>query len=675
MKLAELKREFDAVLSLGGNCQTAYQLDRIGLRSSSGPLDWMLTYSLPMLTELLQSRFQEYFARENIQLLPAGEGAYHHVLFDDRYQSTSMHDIDIVPGREWVEDYPAFREKLDRRIRRFLQQVEKSDSVLFVRLAGTREQTEALVTALEALRPQGDFFLLVVNYTDDRRLIELDWGLDRVCSVLLPNDDIRWEGNDAAWDALFDGITRREEVQPVTNTHSLEGYSHKVSYEPGETILFKVHSPQPQFSVEFIRFGLEEQSMYEAHGIAGYVQPYPLHAYRDGCNWSTSYAFTVPEEWPSGLYAARLFDEAGGWFYITFVLKAPPKKAKPSLVVLASTNTWQAYNDWGGASLYEYHLSDGPGKTHSAILSTQRPNPSTLPITEVGHLAGAEKNVLAWLEKQGHPYQLIADWDLHHTPEVLEGASALVINTHGEYWTETMYDALERFLNRGGSLLTLSANSVYWKTVIQGHQLEVRKDCGLHELTGEPGGTWVHVKRPEARVVGVAFNTVAHDYSPYRVVQADHWIFAGTGVKNGDLIGQAGRNLGGASGWETDKVTADSPANVELLAKGTNAFGAGAEMMYYAHPGGGGVFSAGSITFGGSLLVDQVLTKMVENVLTALNARSDVSCRVRRSSRPCFINTSAPCAATSLGKKSTACVARKTPKAKQKRPRPFCLME
>jgi hypothetical protein len=98
-----------------------------------------------------------------------------------------------------------------------------------------------------------------------------------------------------------------------------------------------------------------------------------------------------------------------------------------------------------------------------------------------------------------------------------------------------------------------------------------------------------------------------------------HWVFAGTGVVVGSLIGGSGLNSfgGGASGWETDKVVSGvTPANRVLLAKGTNANSGGADMLYYDHAGGGGVFSVGSINFGGSLIVDANLTKIVRNVLT-----------------------------------------------------------
>jgi hypothetical protein len=151
--------------------------------------------------------------------------------------------------------------------------------------------------------------------------------------------------------------------------------------------------------------------------------------------------------------------------------------------------------------------------------------------------------------------------------------------------------------------------------------------------------------RPERPLLGVAFrfdHSWAGDPStwqafPYEVMAADHRLFAGAGLQNGDLIGASGRqgvSGGGASGWEMDtsrqgssepegvvveaNVSSDRgapPANLELLARGTNAADHSADMTYYETGRGGFVFSVGSICFGGSLVDDSQLQQIVTNVL------------------------------------------------------------
>ena len=106
--------------------------------------------------------------------------------------------------------------------------------------------------------------------------------------------------------------------------------------------------------------------------------------------------------------------------------------------------------------------------------------------------------------------------------------------------------------------------------------------------------------------------------APYKVADANHWAFRGTGLKTGDVFGAKSlhrRCPGGASGHETDKISASSPPGVALLAKGLNPDGGGADMVAFETPGGGRVFSVGSITYPSSLPVDDGISKLTANVL------------------------------------------------------------
>jgi hypothetical protein len=105
--------------------------------------------------------------------------------------------------------------------------------------------------------------------------------------------------------------------------------------------------------------------------------------------------------------------------------------------------------------------------------------------------------------------------------------------------------------------------------------------------------------------------------APYAVEDASHWALEGTGLRRGDCFGATSlheRVPGGASGHETDKVTASSPVTVERIAKGTNPDRGGAEMIYM-ELGNGAVFSTGSITWVASLLTDPHVSRITANVL------------------------------------------------------------
>ncbi|HEY8503165.1 MAG TPA: N,N-dimethylformamidase beta subunit family domain-containing protein, partial [Gemmataceae bacterium] len=97
-----------------------------------------------------------------------------------------------------------------------------------------------------------------------------------------------------------------------------------------------------------------------------------------------------------------------------------------------------------------------------------------------------------------------------------------------------------------------------------------------------------------------------------------HWVFAGTGLRRGDVFGERvlhQRCPDGASGHETDKLSPSSPKNAVLLARGLNADGGGAHLVTFETPSGGAVFSAGSITYPTGLLCDLFLSRITANVL------------------------------------------------------------
>jgi hypothetical protein len=211
----------------------------------------------------------------------------------------------------------------------------------------------------------------------------------------------------------------------------------------------------------------------------------------------------------------------------------------------------------------------------------------------------------------------------------LENYRALILIEHPEYWSEKMLDNLEDYLNKGGRLLYLGGNGIY-------DAVDVSDDFTYITVYGRDGQGRTRLfrqltpPRPESRILGVAFpwtpdggdiGNNAYERKAYKVEKPDHRFFKGTGLKAGDLIGEycwcnfEGQTAGsGASGWECDRIDENSPENIELLAIGENS-GAQANMTYYDHPGGGFVFSVGSMSFGGSLVVDEKLQQIVRNIL------------------------------------------------------------
>jgi hypothetical protein len=432
----------------------------------------------------------------------------------------------------------------------------------------------------------------------------------------------------------------------VTHVDSyIEGYSDVVSVAQGGTINFKVHSPNGSYTLEILHyFSLSSEVFLTASGLAGQSQTYEDDAAVNGANWATSYSLQVPSGWPSGLYSARLSDNAGS-FEIPFIVKqSNPGSGMARVLLVASTNTWQAYNCWGGTSLYTDRnppRSFGCGAQGGSaafcdntncdyIVSTQRPYAYSISKEGVngGHLWSGEKHLIRWLSDNAYSYAMAADIDVHSDPSLLSKYGVVIISTHSEYWTEPMYDNLSAFLSQGGTVFQLSGNTVYWKAVINGDRIEVRKDETPHTFansgqTGQLGGQWAsaNVNRPPAALLGIQYTRTVcgggNPSAPLTVVTADSFAFRNTGLSAGHQLGASGGSIcgPGLSAWEMDTyLPALAPANTVVLAKGDNA--PGADMVYYLHPGGGFVFALGSIESGRIANSDSVLALVLRNMMT-----------------------------------------------------------
>jgi N,N-dimethylformamidase len=458
---------------------------------------------------------------------------------------------------------------------------------------------------------------------------------------------------------------------------TLYGYAWPKWSRSGEQTEFRVHSVE-SYQLSLWRYGERKEFVrllgwYDEHCPRAVMQITPDGDYtQTGVEWNkvgygnpdlTQFA-TAPER--SGLYYFQAKTESGAFFSFPWVV-APASPQAP-IAVLASTNTWNAYNNFGGRSNYinSTRLPDAPivngrqdllrYRTESAFrewgfpddayapLSMERPEPfNVVPegteVTDMitgrqpNHLAPAEWRLLGWLEREGFGYDFYADYQLHAGDLDLDAYRILIISTHPEYWSRAMYERVKEWVyRRGGRLMYLGGNGLNCEIEFL-DDATMRFKTHLSSGGGELGmadpnnpGAYLESRfhrsvESEANLTGVVTTHAGiMTAAPYQVRDAGHWIFAGTGLHAGDLFGtesQHERCHGGASGHETDKMTASSPPNTVLLAKGTNPDEGGAEMVYYDVPeGGGAVFSAGSITYPSSLLVDAQISRITSNVIT-----------------------------------------------------------
>jgi hypothetical protein len=361
--------------------------------------------------------------------------------------------------------------------------------------------------------------------------------------------------------------------------------------------------------------------------------------WRNGAGWPTSFSWTIPASAPSGIYSARLTDPDGDQSHITFVVKPAPTRRSP-VAVLANVNTWLAYNGWGGRSKY----------SGAANVSFLRPNPGASPVAGDLHLTAGELWILGWLEDAGFQPDVYTDIDFHDG--LPAGYHTLIADTHPEYWSTQMRGQLDGFLAGGGSLLYLGGNGLFEAGDYYPDRTGMSFRLGVEDGPRSPAMFRALVPPLHERsVLGIATEACGVEGGPYRVKAAGHLLLQGTGLTNGQTFGDYGLNTGYGNGkaaaWEVDTRSGPGaiglptrgncglepvfvppstlPAGLVTLATGQNWLEAGvwkgADMTFYNHAGGGFVFSVGSITFGGSLIVDPKIQRIVRNALTEAAAR------------------------------------------------------
>ena len=289
-------------------------------------------------------------------------------------------------------------------------------------------------------------------------------------------------------------------------------------------------------------------------------------------------------EWPSGLYVARL-QGSGGVGRAPFVLR-PRRLGEHRIAVVLPTNTWAAYNlrdvDGNGVGDSWY--------AHGAVPSVDLARPF-LDGGVPPRFRGYDRGFLRWLALRGHRVDFLADDDFERVASgdrLARLYDLIVFPGHEEYVTTHAYDIVERFRDLGGNLMFLSANNFFYRVERRGRL--------LFKL-----GRWRDLGRPESALIGVQYvdwNQNRYPNTAFRVVGRHRapWLFAGTGLRNGDRFGHYG--------IEIDARTLRSPRGVRVLARIPNAFGPGksAEMTYYETAAGARVFAAGVLNFGGSAL-------------------------------------------------------------------------
>lgn len=439
---------------------------------------------------------------------------------------------------------------------------------------------------------------------------------------------------------------------PFTHYDAVEVYGGALSALPGEMLDLHVRCSTASYDVTVERVsGTARAVVWRAEDLAGVAHPTPADADANGCRWPVAVRVPIGADWPSGVYLvtcrAHGAVEQRALGHALFAVRAPRPTA-PVLLVLA-TNTYNAYNAWGGRSLYTggHQVSfERPfirGLLRRADAGTQdRKSPPCAPGDEpdvdgLGYLAYREahdyppsigstgwhtyeRRFVEWADRNGITYDVAVSEDLSRTPSAAAGYRLVVGVGHDEYWSAEQRDGLERFIASGGNAASFSGNTMFW---------QVRFDATRRQMTahkyrahledpvlGTPdehrlSGMWCDplVGRPEWSVLGAGSayglysrfgRSTPRSPGGFTVFRDDHWMFAGTGMRYGDMIGARH----GVVGYETVgcRLTLDEyglPISVTPDAPPT-------EVVAWAPASNLGAtdYPAGSVSFTGSDQVD-----------------------------------------------------------------------
>ncbi len=376
-----------------------------------------------------------------------------------------------------------------------------------------------------------------------------------------------------------------------------EGYFARLSYEPGDTLALHAGATLPRpsgrvapaaetiaFDLELARVGATRDVVHTAHGLTAEPHPIPDDAAASGAAWPVTYEFTAGD-WRSGWYEARLLaTRADGRLAESragFVLRPRAGQPRSKILLELSLNTWNAYNDWGRSNLYlggtavsfrrpfargfldrpdplahrNANIAREPDLGGDAWLRYARDHA----VSSWSACAGWptwEGPFVAWAESAGYEFDYASNADLEERPEVLDGHRLMLSVGHDEYWSSAMRDTVEAYIAGGGHVAFLSGNTSFWQVRLEAggdtmvsYKDRARVDDPLRRT--EPKlltSMWCDpiIGRPEAAMTGVSFSRGGYARQAgctprgqrgYTVWRPEHWLFEGTDLRYGDLLG------------------------------------------------------------------------------------------------------------------------------------------
>ncbi len=408
----------------------------------------------------------------------------------------------------------------------------------------------------------------------------------------------------------------------VAQQDAISGYGSKISVNHGGSLDLYVTTTAPSFTIDVFRTGwyggVGARLMASLGTFPGVHQaipaPDPVTGMVSAANWSKTTTLPIPSTWVTGAYLAKLTASNGNASFIFFVVRNDG--GTEPVDFQTSVSTYQAYNAWGGTSLYTNTTNgsvySGPHATKVSFDRPFDPNDSN----GAGHFLMYEYPFIRWAESQGYDMTYTTDVDTDMNTNPLTNHRVFLSVGHDEYWSKSMRDNVESAIAHGVNAGFFGANEAYWQIRFEPNaagspdRVEVGyKDFATASTAPGPDPQFgvnnaivttrwrdAPVNRPENAMSGLMYQDQVNQSYPYVVQNASSWVYAGTGFTDGTQVP-------GIVGYEYDKAFSNGfqPAGLTLLSNSPvvgccegsgNSF---SNSSIYTAASGAQVFNAGTI--------------------------------------------------------------------------------
>ncbi|MDT7661718.1 MAG: hypothetical protein QOD04_1274 [Pseudonocardiales bacterium] len=345
---------------------------------------------------------------------------------------------------------------------------------------------------------------------------------------------------------------------------TIAGFTDRTYASAGDTVTLDVSTDAPRFTVAAYRMGYYGGAggrlVWRSADLAGHLQPpCPLTAGVNlvSCaNWSPSLRLPVTAEFAPGDYLLKLTGSGGQQSYVPLTVWNPASHA--AYLVKNDVLTWQAWNPYGG---YDYYDGRGacpagvyPLCSRARVVSFDRPYAFDYNGGKgTGDFLALELPLVRWVEQQGLDVSYATDLTVIDHPAVLTAHRAVFSLGHDECWELRERQAAVAAQRAGVNFAFFGASAVLRHVRLQPSPLGPdRQEVDYRDSAADPlnghgdpravtGNTWAAppASWPEDSFVGEGYNGFLAPDAPagaLRVTDTAAWIFAGTGLRDGQAV-------------------------------------------------------------------------------------------------------------------------------------------